>query len=114
MCGSTAKLKVGGGEGVARSRECQKPSLYCDQEGRRHGPLGLTQPTPAGWLLQGYDGLKPIFQRRLSIALSEREIGALLQRLPSRDLTISEVVSASLRKPSKGSSALLEIRRSSL
>ena len=63
------------------------------------------------WLIQCFDGLQLRFSRRLSSALSEREIGALLQRLHSRDLSCNEIVSSSLRKSWNGYSSLLEIRR---
>jgi hypothetical protein len=63
------------------------------------------------WLVQGYDGTRQIFRTKLSPVLSEREIGTLLQRLSARDLSLKEIVSASLRKSMKGYHPFLEIKR---
>ncbi len=65
----------------------------------------------ASWIIQGYDGLKPIFAAKLSTVLSEREVEQLLQRLASRHLTHAEIVSSSLRKRQKGYRPLLEVTR---
>jgi len=63
------------------------------------------------WLIQGYDGLTPIFRRKLSAALGEKEVTALLQRLAARDLSISEVIDASLRRQMKAYSPALQVSR---
>jgi hypothetical protein len=63
------------------------------------------------WLVQGYDGLEPIFQRKLPSSMSEKEIGALLQRLAARDLSVSETINASLRKGMRARSSALEVKR---
>ena len=71
----------------------------------------MRNPQKRRWLLQGYDGLEPMFQRKLSSSLSEKEISALLQRLAARDLSIPELMGASLRKSMKGYNSALEVRR---
>jgi hypothetical protein len=63
------------------------------------------------WLIQGYDGLTPIFKQRLSSALGAKEVGALLQRLAARDLSIFEVINSSLRKSMRAYSPALEVKR---
>jgi hypothetical protein len=63
------------------------------------------------WLIQGYDGLTPIFRRKLSSALSVKEVSALLQRLAARDLSVSEVINASLRRSMRSHNAALQVRR---
>ncbi|MDX0467454.1 MULTISPECIES: hypothetical protein [Sinorhizobium] len=63
------------------------------------------------WLIQAYDGLNLLFSFEVSVALSEGEIGSLLQRLASRDLTPHEVLHASTRKRMKGYNGLLEVRK---
>ncbi|RUV04213.1 MULTISPECIES: hypothetical protein [unclassified Mesorhizobium] len=67
----------------------------------------------SAWLIQGYDGLELMFQRRFSPVFSEREIAALLQRLAARDLSVAEVFNASLRRSMKEYSPFLEVKRES-
>ncbi len=63
------------------------------------------------WLIQGYDGLQPLFQKKLSSSLSEKEVIGLLQRLAARDLSIEEVIRASLRRSMKPYSSALQVKR---
>ncbi len=64
------------------------------------------------WLIRGYDGVVPTFERGISGSLSESEVTALLQRLVARHLTEDEIVDASLRRNFAGYAAHLEPRRS--
>ena len=69
------------------------------------------QSQKRSWLIQGYDGLTLIFRRKLSAALGEKEVSAILRRLAARDLSISEVIDASLRRSMKGRSPALLVNR---
>ena len=63
------------------------------------------------WLIQGFDGVEQLLQERISSALSEKEAGALLQRLAARHLLPAEIIGASLRRGMKGYNTLLAINR---
>ena len=63
------------------------------------------------WLIQGYDGLTRVLKRRVSSALSDTEIKALLQHLVASGLSPSDIIAASLRRNMKGYSPLLEVRQ---
>lgn len=72
----------------------------------------MAKPDPTwAWLIQGFDGLKPMFRFKLSRVMTEPEIVALLQRLASRDLTVSEVVYSSVRKGMSTHADLLQVRK---
>jgi hypothetical protein len=60
------------------------------------------------WKITGYDGATEIFSEEVSGALTDGEIGRILQRLVARHLTEREVVAASLRKNMAGYASLLE------
>jgi hypothetical protein len=62
------------------------------------------------WHVQGYDSHKRIFESLVPGNHSEKEVVALLKALAARHLTLTETVSAYLRKGLKGYSALLEPR----
>lgn len=68
-------------------------------------------PQKRAWLIQGYDGLTPMFRRTVSSALSESEIAAMLKCLVARDLSVSEVLAGSLRKSMKAYSPNLNVKR---
>ncbi|MFH1795139.1 MAG: hypothetical protein ABIK36_16275 [Pseudomonadota bacterium] len=61
------------------------------------------------WLIQGFDGNRRTLRRRVSSAVSDREIKALLQRLVSRHLNVNEVIAGSLRKSMKAYSPVLQV-----
>jgi hypothetical protein len=65
------------------------------------------------WKIMGYDGSTEIFSEEVSGALTDGEIGRILQRLVARHLTEREVVAASLRKNMAGYArpALMELDR---
>ncbi len=60
------------------------------------------------WIVEITKGLETDFSERLPGGLSHKEIAIILQRLASRDLSPSEVLAASIRKPHR--TALLEVR----
>jgi hypothetical protein len=60
------------------------------------------------WKITGFDGSTEIFSEEVSGALTDGEIGRILQRLVARHLTEREVVAASLRKNMVGYASLLE------
>jgi hypothetical protein len=62
------------------------------------------------WRIQGYDSHKRIFECLVPGNHSEKEVVALLKALAAWHLTLTETVSAYLRKGFKGYSALLEPR----
>ncbi len=65
------------------------------------------------WVIRGYDGSEPIFERRMPEgSLTEAEMKVVLQRLACRHLSDDEIVCASLRKKAAGYRADLEIRQS--
>ena len=63
------------------------------------------------WLIQEYDSLNLVASYKLSTVFGEGEIEAILQRLASRYLTGSEIISASKRKNMKGYSPHLHVKR---
>lgn len=71
----------------------------------------MTTGTKKNWLIQGYNSLDRLFAYKVSPALSEVEVGALLQRLAARDLSPTEIVGASVRKGMRSYNALLEVRK---
>lgn len=60
------------------------------------------------WRIAGYDGKDEIFSQSIP-DMTAPEVKVLLQRLASRHLTASEVVSASLRNGMKGHAPHLEV-----
>lgn len=64
------------------------------------------------WLVHGYNGIEPIYERRLpSKDLSESQAVIMLQRLAARHLSDDEVVGSSLKRGSAGCRNHLEINR---
>jgi hypothetical protein len=60
------------------------------------------------WVIDITRRFDTVFRKRLAGNLSNQEIATILQRLASRDLSPSEVIAASIRKPNRTS--LLEVR----
>ena len=64
---------------------------------------------PKRWKITGYEGSRVIYEGWARGALSDREVVELLARLQARHLTEGEIVSASLRRGTKGRTTLLEV-----
>jgi hypothetical protein len=64
------------------------------------------------WKIEGYDGAQQIFEKTLPLSFcSEDQMIELLQRLAARNLTLDEIVRASLRPNSTEYAPLLEAHR---
>ena len=58
---------------------------------------------PQFWKITGYDGNRPLYERKIRLGtMSEPEMTTLLQRLAAKHLDEDEVVASSLRKNAKG------------
>ena len=53
------------------------------------------------WMIEINHGHETVFRRHLPGALSEGEIATILQRLACRELSATEIIGASLRKPKR-------------
>ena len=65
------------------------------------------------WLIEGYDGLKKIFEMRVKAGcFSDRRIESLLRTLTAKaGLSYDEIIGAYARKGTRAANDLLEVRR---
>jgi hypothetical protein len=64
----------------------------------------------AHWLIQGYDGLIKIYERRVEAGLTSRQVEALLKALAAKcGLTFDEVVGAYATRRTRIANDLLDI-----